>query len=110
MDNNKKLTPEEILRNNYPFSTRHGISYTEFNALQAMKQYAAQEVSEAKENETWAHDQLQHKKDALLKEAIMIIRCYMDATDRNEYGKVDNFALDFIKRTIEEHGKDKLQK
>lgn len=41
-----KLTPEEILKNNYPFKTPAGDCYTATNALTAMKEYADQEVAE----------------------------------------------------------------
>lgn len=88
MDNNKRLTPEEMLHR-YEISTRYGGAVYLDAAINAMKLYAAQEgaaervtidelsrqINEFKD-EMFEQSRLIIEKDALLKEANGIITQY----------------------------------
>lgn len=132
MDNSKKLTPEEIaniqceeiikkeILLKYP-SVSIDMKWM-INA--AMKQYAAQEVAEMKEFHAHEIDQLGLKhqeqrsfyqdecnnKDALLKEAIGLLRYWRDEYDGD--GSFDEMVDDFLDKTTGTeagtHGKDEL--
>lgn len=105
---NKPLTRQEILDSiidqefsDIPKSIRCEFGRKRLNiqrvvALEAMTQYAAQQVKDAEENATWAHDQLQSVQEELLfyKDKYSKLKQVTEERDK---------AVDLVRRCFQSH-------